>query len=392
MNPVPRLKTYRGPALLSYGFRPFFFLGATYAAVAVAIWVAFFRDEIALPIVFAPRDWHVHEMLFGYLSAAITGFLLTAIPNWTGRLPLQGASLLLLVGVWFAGRIAMAFSAHLGWFAAAAIDCAFLVLVAGVAGREIFAGSNWRNFKILLPVTALSLANIGFHIEAHVAGIAVFATRIGIAAILMLIMLIGGRIIPSFTHNWLVRSNPGRLPVPFGKFDALAITVSAAALVLWIVLLEGWAVGAALFGAGILQLLRLARWAGDRTAADPLVVVLHVGYAFVPLGFVLMALAAVGAVQPSAGLHAWMVGAAGILTLAVMTRATLGHTGSQLVANTATQAIYAAVILAALTRIAAALMPAWTTALIHVSAFAWIAAFGGFAVFYAPLLFGHRRH
>ena len=106
MSPIPRLKTYQGPAFLSYGFRPFFFVGAAYAALAISVWLPVYFGEIALPTAFAPRDWHVHEMLFGYLAAAVTGFLLTAIPNWTGRLPLQGPSLLLLVTVWIAGRIA----------------------------------------------------------------------------------------------------------------------------------------------------------------------------------------------------------------------------------------------------------------------------------------------
>src|SRR5262245_3664982 len=115
MNAIPRLKAYSGPALLSYGFRPFFFFGACYTALAIALWLPLFEGEIKLATVFAPRDWHVHEMLFGYVAAVLTGFLLTAIPNWTGRLPLQGAPLLALVVVWFAGRLAIAWSAPVGW-------------------------------------------------------------------------------------------------------------------------------------------------------------------------------------------------------------------------------------------------------------------------------------
>jgi len=137
MNPIPRLKAYSGPAFLSYGFRPFFFLGAVQAALSIAFWVPLYEGEVRLPTLFGPRDWHVHEMLFGYIAAVVTGFLLTAIPNWTGRLPLQGNSLLVLVIVWIAGRVAVSLSAYSGWLAAALVDCAFLVLVAGAAAREM---------------------------------------------------------------------------------------------------------------------------------------------------------------------------------------------------------------------------------------------------------------
>jgi uncharacterized protein involved in response to NO len=204
-------------------------------------------------------------------------------------------------------------------------------------------------------------------------------------------MLIGGRIIPSFTRNWLVRENPGRLPVPFSKFDIAAIAVGTAGLLLWTVKPVGAITGMLLFLAGLLHLLRLARWAGERTALERLVLVLHVAYAFIPLGFALAGLAALDVVLPSAGLHAWMAGAAGTMTLAVMTRATLGHTGRELVAHAGTQTICAAAVLAALARVVATLLPAWAFFLLHVAALAWIAAFAGFAVLYAPMLFRARR-
>ena len=387
MNPVPRVAPYEGPALFSYGFRPFFFFGACYSALAIAIWLPLFQGEVTLPTLFGARDWHVHEMLFGFVPAVVTGFLLTALPNWTGRPPLQGTPLIVLVLVWAAGRIAVAISIHLGWQAAAIIDVSFLFLVAAAAVREIVSGRNWRNLKVLLPVTVLAVANVGFHVETHVAGIAEFSTRAGVAAILALIMLIGGRIVPSFTHNWLVRANPGRLPISFGKFDALTIAVSVGALIWWIVLPDGTGPGAALLAAGLLQSIRLGRWAGDRTTGERLVLIMHVAYAFVPLGFLLTALAAFDVVPPSAGLHAWLAGGVGTMTLAVMTRASLGHTGQELVATAGTQAIYAAVVLAASARIVAALLPAWGIGLIHFAALAWIGAFGGFAVLYTPLLF-----
>ena len=391
VTPIPRLREHSGPALLSYGFRPFFLFGAVYAALAILVWLPLFYGEIALATAFTPRDWHVHEMLYGYVPAVVTGFLLTAIPNWTGRLPLQGGPLLVLVIVWAAGRVAVTFSAEIGWLAAALIDSSFLLLVVAATAREIITGRNWGNLKVLIPVTILGLGNAGFHLEAHIRGAADYGIRVGIAGILVLITVMGGRLIPSFTRNWLARNNPGRLPVPFGRFDAVVIALSGAALTLWVVEPFGRTTAAGLFAAGVLQALRLARWGGERTARDRLVLVLHVAYVFVPLGFVLTGLGAIGVVVPSAGLHAWMVGSVGMMTLAVMTRATLGHTGRELTASVQTELIYAAVLIAAVARICAVLEPRWSELELHVAAFAWAVAFCGFGIVYGPMLWGPRK-
>ena len=206
--------------------------------------------------------------------------------------------------------------------------------------------------------------------------------------VVLLISLIGGRIIPSFTRNWLVRENPGRLPVPFGRFDMIVVAVSALTLMAWLVAASSRTTGAALAFAGVLHLVRLARWAGDRTLRERLLTILHVGYVFVPLGFLLNAAAAFDLVLPGAGIHAWMAGAAGTMTLAVMTRATLGHTARPLTASGATQAIYLSIIVAALARICAVIEPAHSQALLHLAAFAWAAAFFGFAIAFGPLLAG----
>jgi uncharacterized protein involved in response to NO len=241
------------------------------------------------------------------------------------------------------------FVAHTGWLAAMLVDTSFLLLVASAASREILAGRNWRNMKVVILLLLLLAANTAFHLEAHLEGTADVSIRLAIAVIVLLIALIGGRLVPSFTRNWLVRENPGRLPAPF------------------------------------------ARWAGDRTTRERLLLILHVGYAFVPLGFLLNAAAALGQIPTSGGIHAWMAGAAGVMTLAVMSRATLGHTGRQLSASLVTQTIYAAVILAAISRICAALEPAHSMSLLHVSAFSWAAAFFGFALTFGPLLIGIRK-
>jgi uncharacterized protein involved in response to NO len=391
MAPVPRLRDYRGPVILSYGFRPFFLLGSAYAGLAILAWVAMFFGEFAVPTALPPRDWHIHEMLYGYLPAVVTGFLLTAIPNWTGRLPIQGMPLLGLVLAWLAGRAAVAASAVIGPGAAMAIDVSFLTLVGAACAREVFAGRNWRNLKVLLVIGTMILGNVVFHVEAILSGAADYGIRIGIAAAVFLIMLVGGRVIPSFTHNWLYRANPGRLPVPFGRLGAWSIATSGVALLVWILSPSArWTGGALLIG-GIFQAFRLARWAGDRTLRNPLVLVLHVGYAFVPLGFLLGAAAAFGAVPGSAGIHAWTGGAVGIMTLAMMTRASLGHTGQVLAASWATQAIYAAAFVSVLARVCAALHPESSSILLPLAGAAWAAAFLGFSFAYGQALVGLPR-
>lgn len=389
---IPRVRPGDYPAFLSYGFRPFFLLGAAYAALTVLLWIPIFMGQLETHSGFAPVDWHIHEMLFGYLPAVVTGFLLTAIPNWTGRLPVQGLPLLGLVVLWLAGRVAVFVSGDIGPLAAGAIDGAFLLAMALSAGVEIVAGRNWRNLKVLVPLVLLFAANVLFHVEVWATGTSDLSRRLGIGAAIVLIMIIGGRIIPSFTRNWLVRENPGRLPAPFDRFDIAALTVSMAALALWTIRPE-WAVaGWTLAAAAAFNLVRLARWAGDRTAADPLVFILHLSFLFVPVGLLLSAAAILlpGLVPQAAATHALTVGAIGCMTLAVMARAALGHTGRELKAGPALTLVFAAIVAAALLRIAAGFWPDRMT-LLHLSAAAWIAAFGGFSALFAPLLLRARR-
>ncbi len=384
---ITRVRPGHYPAILSYGFRPFFLMGALQAGLAILFWLPLFYGRLETSSLFAPVDWHVHEMLFGYLPAIMTGFLLTAIPNWTGRLPVQGVPLLVLLLVWLAGRIAVFFSSEIGWLAAAFLDCAFLLAVAMVAAREIVAGRNWRNLKVLAPVTVLLAANLLFHWEASRYGTADLGRRLGLAAAIVLIMVIGGRIIPSFTHNWLVRENPGRLPQPFNRFDGMVIVLSALALAAWTFLPSGRATGVLMIAAALVNAVRLARWAGERCWRDPLVLILHAAYAFLPLGFLLAGLAVLDPdlVPPAAGFHAFGAGAIGAMTLAVMVRATLGHTGRPLQADLAGMAIFASVLLAACLRLAAVCFPA-AGFLIDLSGLAWAFAFLFFAVRFGGML------
>jgi uncharacterized protein involved in response to NO len=387
-----QMRNYQGPAILSYGFRPFFLLGALWAALAVAIWLPMLAGSLSLPTAFAPIDWHVHELLYGYLPAVVAGFLLTAVPNWTGRLPVTGGPLLGLLLIWAAGRLAVAGSAWIGASWAAAVDLLFLLTVAAVVFREIVAARNLRNLKVLLLVGLLLAGNAIFHGESALAAGTGYGTRIGVATAVLLISVIGGRIVPSFTRNWLARQRPGSLPQPFDRFDAVVLVAGAVALALWIAIPEYGVTAVAAVVAGLLHAVRLARWRGYRTAAEPLVLVLHVAYLFVPLGFLLVAARIVFPtyLTASGALHGWTAGAIGLMTLAVMTRASLGHTGRPLTATAPTQLLYAAVLIAALARIVSAFGLA-REPLLHISATAWVMAFAGFAAAYWPLLMRPRR-
>jgi len=387
---LERRLRYAGPALFSYGFRPFFLGGALWAALTIVLWIPQFMGKASLRTALDPLDWHIHEMLYGYVAAVIAGFLLTAIPNWTGRLPICGAPLAALTALWLAGRLAILFSAAIGIALAAAIDVTFLATLAVVAAREVIAGRNWRNLRVLAVLGVLIAGNLVFHAEIFMFGHADYGVRIGIGAVIVLMTLVGGRIVPSFTRNWLARRDAGRLPAPFSRYDAATIAISAVALATWIVLPGHGVTGTALIAAAIMQAGRLARWAGERTLADRLVLVLHVGYGFVPLGFALAGVAVFypAQVPASVGIHAWTAGAIGLMTLAVMTRASLGHTGQPLVATAGTQAIYLLAFCAATLRILAAL--AGSMPLMELAGAAWIAAFGGFVLLYAPLLAQRR--
>ena len=392
MSTMTLVREWRGPAIFSYGFRPFFLFASLQAALAVALWVPWFLGLVAVPSLLPPVAWHAHSLLFGYVPAVIAGFLLTAVPNWTGRLPVVGWPLAGLFLLWVAGRIAMLVSAHLGTWLTAVVDLSFLCALTAVVAREIVSAGNWRNLKVLLVLCLLLAAQALFHWEVDRYGGPEVADRLAIAAIITLISLIGGRIVPSFTTNWIKRLNPGRLPQPPGRFDAVAMAAGIVALAVWIVsarmAVPGWLCGGLLLLGGLLHLARQWRWAPHRTLREPLVTILHVGYFFVGAGFVLAGLAELthGRIAASAGIHAWTAGAIGTMTLAVMTRASLGHTGRALTAGFMTVVIYAGVVAAAVLRIASALVPELTLTLIPAAGVAWIVAFLGFALAYGPLL------
>lgn len=380
-----------GLALFALGFRPFFLGAALWAAVGVPAWLWMLAGGHDPGGPLAPLAWHVHEMIFGYTGAVIAGFALTAIPNWTGRLPVAGPPLAALFGLWLAGRAALA-GPWLGHPVAAAIDAAFLFVLAGVAWREIAAGGNWRNLPVCLLITLIAAANAGFHAAVAAGWDDGVAVRVALAAIVMLIGLIGGRITPSFTRNWMAKRQEGRLPAPFGRFDGVCLVILGVGLLAWVVAPMAVAVGIGLLAIGILHFVRLARWRGWLTAAEPLVLVLHVGYLWLPVSMILLGLSALPAagIDASSALHGVTAGLIGTMTLAVMTRATLGHSGRALTAGPVTVAIYGLVTSGALLRVAASYLPVDYLATVGLAGVLWSAGFALFVIVYGPMLLFRR--
>ena len=381
-----QIRAWQGPALFSFGFRPFFLFGAVWVVLAMLMWILALNGAVDLPTHFDPVSWHAHEFLFGYLGAVLAGFLLTAVPNWTGRLPMVGWKLAALFALWCAGRIAILTSAFLPVVVTAGIDLAFPIVLGALILQEIVAGRNWRNLIVLALLAVFATANLIFHIEASNDLYAAegYGLRLGLATAIMMIGVIGGRIIPSFTRNWLARNNdPARPAPPMQRFDKITLAASAVILALWVALPFHLITGGALIMFGVLHVVRLIRWQGHHTLREPLVWVLHIAYAFIPLGALVMGTdTLLGGAGQIAAQHIWMAGAIGAMTLAVMTRATLGHTGQALLANRATVAVYFCLFASVAARWLSTSMPQFTT----ISGLLWIAAFGGFALAYGPAL------
>jgi uncharacterized protein involved in response to NO len=379
------------PPVLQHGFRPFFLLGAVWAALALGLWLASLAGA-SLPVAMDPLAWHRHEMLFGYISAVIAAFLLTAVPNWTGGLPLRGRPLLLLVLLWASARLAVLTGGWIGPWPGLLLDVGFLAVLAAVIGREIAAGKNWRNLPVVGLVSLIALANLLSHLE-QVMGLSwdMLGDRLAIGAIAGLVALIGGRITPSFTTNWLKARKAPALPAPMDRLDNGALVLTGLALLAWLLLPETMLAGLLLLLAAAGTAARLARWQGAATTAEPLLLVLHVGYAWLALGLALFGLESLGLVPRSASLHAMTAGAFGTMTLAVMTRATLGHTGRALTADRWTTAIFVLVNVGALARVVASLLPAAYTPALHLAGLSWGGAFLLYILYYGPMLLGPRH-
>lgn len=338
-------KPFGGPAIFSYGFRPFFLAAAVFATGVIPAWMLIFSGELDFRSTFAPVDWHIHEMLFGYAAAVVAGFLFTAIPNWTGRMPKRGWSLAGLLSLWMLGRIAMSGGFGVSELVVMLLDCAFLSAIVVMICIEVVAGKNWRNLMVVVPVSLLLLSNVLYHAEVQQTGSGDFGRRMSIFVVLFLITLIGGRVIPSFTRNWLVKSGSEIRPVPFNRFDAVCLLSGALAMAMWVLWPEAWVSRLLLVLAAMLHLVRLSRWRGIAVWRSPLLLMLHVAYAFLPAGLLALALGNV-----SVGMHLLGIGAIGGMTMAVMMRAAMGHTGRDLVAGKALSIAFVLVVLTAIMR------------------------------------------
>lgn len=385
----PTFPRYAGPAFLSYGFRPFFLGAALFGAASVLVWVAIYAGHGQADFLYPPREWHVHEMLFGFIPALIAGFLLTAMPNWTDRMPLRGTPLLALFLLWVMGRLLL-LSPWLGAATSAGIDGAFLVVLALYVWREIIMAGCWDRLPIGLLVSFFACANIAFHLSALRGVPTDLPERLGLAVMTVMLTVIGGRLTPTFTIEYLELRNESKLPALFTHFDGAVILLVLVSTMTWVVQPESTWAGAALIVAGVASLVRLLRWRGWKTRHEPLVLILNVGYAWVALYLVALGAAVLGiGFYPANAVHLLTSGAMGTMTLAVMTRASLGHTGRPRHADQFTVAIYLLVTAAALLRIFApnAETPTLLTyAMLGLSAIGWSGAYLLFAVHYGPYL------
>jgi uncharacterized protein involved in response to NO len=356
--------------LLSGAYRLFFPAAGFMAALAVPLWLVLYSGA-DIPGPEDARLWHMHEMLFGYLGAALAGFLLTALPNWTGRRAISGLPLLGLFGLWLLGRGVM-----LLWPAGALLAMLFTLALAAIATVEIVAGGNKRNLPMAGMVWLIAAAQ-----AVMLMGDIYQGMRLGFAIALMMITLIGGRVTPTFSRNWLKAQGREEGVAEFGTVDKAALLCVALALLVWAIFDAGVITGAlALLASGVLG-LRLIRWNARAVMAEPLLLALHAGYAWVVVSLLLLGLQGVtGLITQAQVFHAMGAGAVGTMTLIIMIRAMLGHSGQAISAGKSDCLILLMVHAAALLRVIAGGIDA--SVLLHISGTLWSLGFGLFALRY----------
>jgi uncharacterized protein involved in response to NO len=339
--------------------------------------------------------WHAHEMIFGFAAAAIAGFLLTAVPNWTGTLPRQGWPLAVLFGLWCAGRVAMWVSAALPLWLVSAIDFAFLPALGLVIARQLAVSPARHNVLLVSVIGVLAAANGWYHLDRlglTSAGM-VESVRFGVHLLIVMVAVIGGRVVPSFTRNVLARRGAGaRLPVLRPRLNLTGNALVALTAALVILPAPDGLRGAVALAAGIANGLRLAGWRGQDTLSEPLLWVLHLGYLWLVAGLLLSGISLLtGWISEAAALHGLSAGAVGTMVLAIMTRASLGHTGRPLVAQPPVAFAYLLVSIAAVLRVfGPAVAPAYYGEIMVLAALGWVAAFTIFSMIYAPILLRPR--
>lgn len=377
---------WHGTALFNLGFRPFYLLAALFAFAAIPVWLTRHFGGLALPAVYSPMAWHAHEMVFGFAVAVIAGFLFTAARNWTGLPTPTHAPLAALVALWLAGRVLMLTGPV--WLAAV-VDVAFLPAVALALWIPLHQSGNRNQFfvGILLVLTA---PNLAFHL-AH-AGVLevdqIAPVRLALFLVVLIVTIMGGRVIPSFTRNAI----PGARSRMVRWLDLSAIGLAAAAFAALLSPLPAAPAGSLCIGAAALHAARLWTWDPWCTRGSPILWILHLSYAWIPVGLLLLGLHALGApIAASAGDHALSTGAVGGMIIGMITRTARGHTGQPLQVNAVEVTAYVLVHLAALARVGWPLVApdTYLTALSAAGAL-WSAAFLLYLVVYVPLLIAPR--
>ena len=378
----------RGPGLPDAA-APLFLAGGLWAAFAMGFWLLALGGALEIPGSLAPLDWHVHELLYGFVPAIVVGYMLSIVANWSGRLPVRGGPRSLLLALWLAGRLALLSAPPGGFAVAAMIDSSFLLVAWALVAREVVRGRDRRAARLLAPLGVLALGNCLYLWQAleGASPASGMPTRIGIAAVVLLISLMGGMLVPSFTRRWLLETRRPPAPDGWAPLETAVLWVSIGALLAWVVAPTHPASGILLLGAGVLQALRWLRWQGWRTLREPLVLALHAGYAFVPAGFMLIGL---GAAWPELGwprhgdaIHAWTAGAMGTTILAMMIRVALRRARMAARADVAITTMLAAVVGAGLLRSIGGLDYEFA---IGIAAGGWIAAYAGFVLVFGPML------
>lgn len=370
----------------SYAFRPFFLLSGLFAVAVVGVWVMTLHGDGPATLPPDTLTWHGHEMIVGFAMAAVAGFMLTAVATWTGRPPVSGLPLALLVCAWLAGRAAMLFAGLLPAWVTAFFDLAFPVLLCALIAREVIGAGNRRNYPIVGLAALLATLNLLYHV-----GFDRPALYLLIHVILLLITVIAGRIVPNFTANWLRARGRTSLPVVSAALDRVTIAATIATGIGAAVAPASAITGVVAIVAAVAHAGRLARWRGLSTTSEPLLFVLHVAYTWLPIGYALSACAIFGLwFPPTAALHALTMGAIGSMILAVTTRVALAHTGRNLHAARLIVVAYCVLALAIVVRVSSSFAGGAYLDLVDLAAVGWMAAFAIFCWVYWPVLTGPR--
>jgi uncharacterized protein involved in response to NO len=391
-SPSPARKQYQGLILFERAYRTFFLGAALFAGFTIPLWVLTLNTNLEISTAFTARDYHVHEMIFGYLGAVLAGFLFTAMPNWTGRPALAGIQLALLSTLWLAGRIAVVTSA--AWpVAAAVIDASFLVAIASLAWKDVIKGGSVRNMPVCLLVSLLAATNIAYDLALVQDFDTAWSLRSALAVIAVLLSLIGGRVTPNFSANWMRKNNFTSLPAPFSAFDKITIAATIITVTVWSAMPDAKITGVLFSAVFVAHMVRLLRWRGWQATAEPLVLILHIGYLWLALWFGLSALAILlpETFSPSSAVHALTSGAIGTMTMAIMTRAILGHSGRRLIADRATQTIYALIVTGAFLRVFSETLAFNYDLTVTLSGALWAGGFILFAITYGPYCLTRRK-